>query len=173
VLIEAWPTVLHRIPEAHLLIAGSGPMGPALRRRVTKLRLNEAITFTGDVAAADLPAFHAAADLFAMPCRTRNLGLDVEGLGIVYLEAQAAGTPVIAGDSGGAPEAVRAGETGQVVDGRNVPGVAAAVVELLADRERSRQMGAAGRCFVTEHYAWEVVARRFESMLEELVATAE
>jgi phosphatidyl-myo-inositol dimannoside synthase len=168
VLIEAWPAVLRRVPEAQLLIAGSGPMGPALRRRATKLRLNANITFAGDLAWPDLPAFHAAADLFVMPCRTRSLGLDVEGLGIVYLEAQATGTAVIAGDSGGAPEALVAGETGLVVDGRDVRGVGAAVAELLADPQRRLEMGIAGREFVKKHYAWDVIAARFNLLLEQL-----
>lgn len=169
VLIEAWPQVLRRVPEAHLLIAGSGPLEPALRRRVTRLGLNPAITFTGDVTAADLPAFHTAADLFAMPCRTRLLGLDVEGLGIVYLEAQAAGRPVVAGRSGGAPEAVLDGETGVVVDGRDVGAVADAVASLLADPERRAAMGGAGRRFVSQRYAWEVIAGRFEALLDDAV----
>jgi phosphatidyl-myo-inositol dimannoside synthase len=168
VLIEAWPAVLRRVPDAHLLIAGSGPMGPALRRRATKLRLNEHITFAGDLAWPDLPAFHAAADLFVMPCRTRSLGLDVEGLGIVYLEAQATGTAVIAGDSGGAPEALIDGETGLVVDGRDVRGVAAAIAELLTDPARCHEMGVAGREFVTKHYAWDVIAERFNLLLAHL-----
>ena len=72
---------------------------------------------TGSVPWAELPAHYAAGDVFAMPCRTRNRGLDVEGLGIVYLEASATGLPVVAGDSGGAPDAVLEGETGYVVPG--------------------------------------------------------
>ena len=79
----------------------------------------EHVVFTGSVPSAELPAHYAAGDVFAMPCRTRGAGLDVEGLGIVYLEASATGLPVVAGDSGGAPDAVREGETGYVVDGRD------------------------------------------------------
>ena len=73
--------------------------------------------FTGAVPWAELPAHYGAGDVFAMPCRTRRGGLDVEGLGIVYLEASATGLPVVAGDSGGAPDAVLDGETGWVVPG--------------------------------------------------------
>ena len=165
VLIEAWPQVLAALPDARLLIAGSGPLEPALRRQVTKLGLNPSITFTGDVPGAELPTFHAAADVFVMPCRTRLRGLDVEGLGIVYLEAQACATPVVAGQSGGAPEAVVDGTTGHVVDGRSPGAVARAVLDVLGDRERAAAMGAAGRTFVTEHYAWDVISRRFSAML--------
>jgi phosphatidylinositol alpha-1,6-mannosyltransferase len=171
ILIEAWPDILRQVPSARLLIAGTGPQEPTLRRRVTKLGLNASITFTGDLAWNDLPAFHTAADLFVMPCRTRMLGLDVEGLGIVYLEAQACGTPVIAGTSGGAPEAVLDGETGLVVDGRDVHAVALAVAQLLSDPARRQAMGAAGRAFVTQRYAWEVISQRFDQILADVVAT--
>ena len=171
VLIEAWPDVLRLVPDAHLLLAGTGPSEVALRRSVTRLRLDANVTFAGDVPAAELPAFHAAADVFAMPCRTRHLGLDVEGLGIVFLEAQACATPVVAGNSGGAPEALLDGESGAVVDGRAVPDVAAAVVRFLHDPQGRAQMGAAGRRFVAQNYAWEVISERFGHMLEQLVTT--
>jgi phosphatidylinositol alpha-1,6-mannosyltransferase len=169
VLIEAWPVVLRRVPNAHLLLAGSGPLEPALRRRVTKLGLNQSVTFTGDVPASELPQFHTAADVFVMPCRTRMMGLDIEGLGIVYLEAQAAGTPVVAGRSGGAPEAVVDAETGLVVDGRDINSIGRAVAELLSDADRRSTMGAAGRKFVTEHYAWDVIHDRFSALLHGVV----
>jgi phosphatidylinositol alpha-1,6-mannosyltransferase len=81
-------------------------------------------------------SYYDAGDVFAMPCRTRRGGLDVEGLGIVFLEASVTGFPVVAGDSGGAPDAVLEGETGYVVPGRSVPDVAARVSELLYDREK-------------------------------------
>ena len=168
VLIEAWPQVIAALPDARLLIAGSGPLEPALRRQVTKLGLNAGITFTGDVPGAELPTFHAAADVFVMPCRTRLRGLDVEGLGIVYLEAQACATPVIAGQSGGAPEAVVDGETGHVVDGRSPGAVARAILDILSDRDRAAKMGAAGRAFVTHNYAWDVISRRFAGMLADV-----
>ena len=72
----------------------------------------EHVMFTGGVPSAELPAYHAMADVFAMPCRTRGAGLDVEGLGIVFLEASATGVPVVAGSSGGAPETVQHNKTG-------------------------------------------------------------
>ncbi len=165
VLVEAWPQVRRRVPGAHLLLAGNGPLADRLRRRVATLGLQRDVTFAGSVAWTDLPAYHAAADVFAMPCRTRLAGLDVEGLGIVYLEAQACGVPVVAGRSGGAPEALVDGATGTVVDGTSSAAVAAAVVALLADPGRRAVMGAAGRAHVAARYAWPVVVRRFEAML--------
>jgi phosphatidylinositol alpha-1,6-mannosyltransferase len=171
VLVEAWPAVRSRIRGARLLLVGSGPARPRLRRRVAALGLDQAVTLAGEVPAADLPAHHAAADVFAMPCRTRYGGLDVEGLGIVYLEAQACGVPVVAGRSGGAPEALLDGVSGLTVDGASAAAVAGALAGLLADQARRREMGAAGRTFVERRYAWPVIAARLDAILRSL-ATA-
>ncbi|GGY69388.1 hypothetical protein GCM10010342_66490 [Streptomyces anulatus] len=104
---------------------------------------------------AAMPEHYAACDVFAMPCRTRRRGLEVEGLGIVFLEAAASGLPVLVGDSGGAPDTVRDGETGHVVDGRDVAAVADRLVELLRDRAAARAMGEKGRAWVREAWGWE------------------
>lgn len=165
VLVESWPEVRERVPGAHLLIAGAGPMATRLRTRVDALGLGADVTLAGPVGPEALPAVHAAADVFAMPCRTRLGGLDVEGLGIVYLEAQASGTPVLAGRSGGAPESVVDGETGLVTDGRSPAAVGQALVGLLADAQRRAAMGVAGRAFVERTYSWPVVAERFRGIL--------
>lgn len=100
-----------------------------------------------------------------MPCRTRGAGLDVEGLGIVYLEASATGVPVVAGRSGGAPETVREGETGMVVDGTNIAEIADAVSDLLADRDRAAAMGAAGRAWVGSEWRWDTLGAKLRRML--------
>jgi phosphatidyl-myo-inositol dimannoside synthase len=123
------------------------------------------VTFSGGVRAAELPAHYALADVFAMPCRTRGAGMDVEGLGIVFLEASATGVPVIAGESGGAPEAVQHNKTGLVVDGRSVDKVADAVTELLTDRDRAAAMGAAGREWVMSEWRWDTLAARLADLL--------
>jgi phosphatidylinositol alpha-1,6-mannosyltransferase len=105
------------------------------------------------------------ADVFAMPCRTRGAGLDVEGLGIVYLEASACGVPVVAGRSGGAPETVRDGETGVVVDGTDVAAIAAAVSGVLADPDAAAAMGAAGRQWAVQHWQWSAQGARLQRLL--------
>jgi phosphatidyl-myo-inositol dimannoside synthase len=170
VLIEAWPQVLARVPEAHLLLAGTGPLAGRLARRIAALGLQRSVLLVGEVGWSDLPAYYRAADVFAMPCRTRLGGLDVEGLGIVYLEAQACGVPVIAGRSGGAPEAVLDGETGLVVDGTDPSEVAAAVGDLLDDPVRRASMALAGRAFVEETYAWPVVTAGLDQILRDLAS---
>ena len=120
---------------------------------------------TGTVPAQELPAHYAAGDVFAMPCRTRNRGLDVEGLGIVYLEASATGLPVVAGRSGGAPDAVLEDETGYVVDGRSVSEVASAVAGLLEDPAKAAAMGMRGREWVEAEWRWDVLAGRLRDLL--------
>ena len=130
-LIRAWPQVLAAVPETArnrgpvLLIVGDGPYRGELARLAEHSGAADSVVFTGPVPASDLPAYYRAGDVFAMPCRTRRGGLDVEGLGIVYLEASASGLPVVGGDSGGAPDAILDGETGYVVPGRDVAAAAA------------------------------------------------
>jgi phosphatidyl-myo-inositol dimannoside synthase len=167
-LIQGWPRVLERVPEARLLLVGGGPSERRLRRLAAASPAADRIHLTGEVAWEELPAHYAAGDVFAMPCRTRWLGLDLEALGVVFLEAAAAGLPVVAGRSGGTPETVVEGETGTVVDGRRPGPAADAVAGLLADPARAKAMGAAGRRRVETEWAWPAVVAR----LEELLATA-
>lgn len=165
VLIRALPEIRRRVDGAALVIAGGGPYLAALRHLAQRCRVAEHVTFTGGVPAAELPAYHALADVFAMPCRSRGAGLDVEGLGIVFLEASATGVPVIAGRSGGAPETVQHDKTGLVVDGQSVGQVADAVAELLANPDRAAAMGAAGRDWVTAQWRWDTLANRLADLL--------
>ena len=165
-LVKAWPAVRRRMPGAVLLVVGRGRDLPRLRRLVAETGVDRDVVFTGGVPWDELPAHYAAGDVFAMPCRTRRRGLDVEGLGIVYLEASATGLPVIAGDSGGAPDAVLPGETGWVVPGRSVPRVADRVATLLADRAAAADMGAKGRAWVEREWRWDTLAGRLRDLLQ-------
>lgn len=164
-LIRAWPSVRRRVPGAALLVVGGGPDRDRLTRLAARAGVRDDVVFTGAVPWADLPAHYAAGDVYAMPCRTRRGGLDVEGLGIVYLEGSATGLPVVAGDSGGAPDAVRDGETGYVVDGRDPAGLADRLTDLLRDRDLARRMGAAGRAWVEREWRWDTQAARLASLL--------
>jgi phosphatidylinositol alpha-1,6-mannosyltransferase len=165
VLIRALPAIRRRVPEAALLLVGGGPYRSALARLARETGVERHVVLTGSVPWADLPAHYAAGDVYAMPCRTRRRGLDVEGLGIVYLEASATGLPVVAGDSGGAPEAVREGETGFVVGGLDVEAVADRVARLLDDPALARRMGAAGRAWVEADWRWDTQAERMHALL--------
>lgn len=166
VLIRAMPSILRRAPDAALLLVGDG----ADRRRLEELARDlpaDTVTFAGEVADEDLPTYYSSCDVFAMPCRSRLAGLEVEGFGIVFLEAAAAGKAVVAGDSGGAAEAVVGGETGVVVNGRDVGEVADAVASLLCDPARAASMGVRGRERVERTFAWPAIAARVARHLRE------
>ncbi|SFB36556.1 phosphatidylinositol alpha-1,6-mannosyltransferase [Amycolatopsis marina] len=164
-LVRALPLLRERVPDAALLLVGGGPY----RRRLTELArehgVAEHVVFTGSVPWEELPAHYAAGDVFAMPARTRGKGLDVEGLGIVYLEASACGLPVVAGKSGGAPETVLDEVTGHVVDGRRLDQLVDTLSPLLADPVRAHRMGEAGREWVSRHWRWDVLAGSLSTML--------
>lgn len=164
-LIEAMPIIIKKIPNAHLLLVGEGPYRGHLEKLVTKLNLQENITFVGRILYDKLPTYLSAADLFAMPSRSRFFGLEVEGLGIVYLEASACGIPVVAGNSGGAPDAVLEGITGLCVDGTNVEQIASAVTEICSDAQRASEMGANGRNWIVDQWRWELWSKEFNSLL--------
>jgi phosphatidylinositol alpha-1,6-mannosyltransferase len=164
-LIRALPLVRERVPGARVLLVGGGLGGDRLRRLAREVGVDEHVVFAGAVPEAEVAAHHAVGDVFALPCRTRGGGLDVEGLGIVLLEAAAAGLPVVAGDSGGAPETVEEGRTGHVVDGRNIAAIASAVAGLLADPERARAMGAAGRAWMRQEWTWPARVARMRALL--------
>ncbi|OBK72245.1 glycosyltransferase family 4 protein [Mycobacterium sp. 1274761.0] len=164
-LIRALPVIRRRVDGAALVIVGGGPYVDTLRRLARETGVSDHVQFTGGVPGAELPAHHAMADVFAMPCRTRGGGLDVEGLGIVFLEASSTGVPVVAGDSGGAPETVQDGVTGRVVDGTDVDEIASAITDILADPQRAAEMGAAGRRWVVDNWQWRHQGERLKALL--------
>jgi phosphatidyl-myo-inositol dimannoside synthase len=164
-LVRALPFVRKAVPDAALLLVGGGPDRQALHRLAAAQGVDRHVVLAGSVPWPDLPAHYAAGDVFAMPCRTRNFGLDVEGLGIVYLEASATGLPVVAGDSGGAPDAVREGETGFVVPGRDVAALADRLVTLLKDPALAHKMGAAGREWTEREWTWDRRASQLRALL--------
>jgi len=155
-LIEAAARLGDRGTEVSLLLVGRGRTEDSLRSQAARSRVD--VRFEVDVSWAALPDLYRRMDVFAMPCRSRWAGLEIEGLGLVYLEAAATGLPVLAGDSGGAPETVVPGETGFVV--HSVDDIIEGLELLLSDRERARAMGARGRERVLANYTWEAVATR-------------
>jgi phosphatidylinositol alpha-1,6-mannosyltransferase len=165
VLVRALPAIRARVPGTVLLLVGGGPYRPTIERLARENDVADAVICTGSVPWEDLPAHYDAGDVFAMPCRTRAGGLDVEGLGIVFLEAAACGLPVVAGNSGGAPDALLPGETGELVRGADVDAVGRAVAGLLEDRERAKRLGARGREWVSEQWHWDAIAVRLRELL--------
>ena len=166
-LIRAMPMVLKATASgAVLLLVGDGSYANKLRSLARKLGVASNVVFAGEIAADDLPAYYDTANVFAMPCRTRRSGMDVEGLGIVFLEAAASGLPVIAGDSGGAPDAVRNAETGFVISGRDPDLLAQRLKQLLIDPAMARSMGSKGRAWVEHSWRWDAVGQSLRGLLE-------
>jgi phosphatidyl-myo-inositol dimannoside synthase len=154
-----------RYHEPVLLLVGDGPYAGRLRARVRRSGLIGSVIFAGPVPWEELPAYYDAGSIFAMPCRTRRGGLDVEGLGLVYLEASATGLPVIGGDSGGAPDAILPGETGYVVGGRDEAALTDRLVRLLSDPAGAAAMGDKGFAWVDREWRWDLVAARLAEIL--------
>lgn len=165
-LVRALPAIRERVPGAALLLVGGGPYRERLRALADECGVAEHVVFTGSVPTEELAAHYNAGDVFAMPARTRGAGLDVEGLGIVYLEASACGLPVVAGDSGGAPETVRDEVTGHVVDGRELTELTDTLTALLTDPVRARSMGEAGRAWAAQ-WRWDLLASRLADLLDD------
>jgi phosphatidylinositol alpha-1,6-mannosyltransferase len=155
VLIRALPEIQRRVPDAALLIVGGGPYLSALQKMA-----GPDVTLTGSVPWEELPAHYDAGDVFAMPCRTRLLGLEPEAWGIVFLEAQACGLPVVIGRSGGAPEALLDGAEGRVVS--DPADVRDALVRMLGAPRRSGELR---RSFVSAEQDWNAVAARLRGLL--------
>lgn len=165
-LIESLPEILTQIPQAHILFIGDGPYKDHLVKRAEQLGVSPHITFIGRIQYAELPRYICAGDIFAMPSRSRLAGLEVEGLGIVYLEASACGLAVIGGKSGGAPDAVLEAETGFAVEGTSPAAIAQAAIALLSQPELSARMGARGREWILSQWQWSAWSSRFNELLQ-------
>lgn len=165
-LVAALPQILAAIPNAHLLLVGQGPHREQLESIAAKCGVTDSITFAGRVPYERLPEYIRVGDIFAMPSRDRLFGLEVEGLGIVYLEASACGLPVVVGNSGGAPDALVPNITGILVDGTNIDEIAQACIALLADLDRAAAMGAAGKQWIHDAWSWSYWSGEFERVLQ-------
>ena len=164
-LIRALPMVQQTSPMASLIIVGEGPYRKDLESLIKKYGLEKFVHLTGKVSQNDLSKWYAAGDIFAMPCRTRMGGWDVEGLGIVFLEGSATGLPVVVGDSGGAIDAVLDGETGYLVDGSNTNEIAERISYLISNPDVAKKMGEAGRNWVTQEWTWDQNFKRLDGLL--------
>lgn len=168
-LIRAMPAIARAVPEARLLIVGRGPYDGALHRLAARTGVADRVVFTGVVSYEELPLYFRAGDVFAMPCRSRWFGLDIEALGAVFLQGSAVGRPIVVGDSGGAPETVKEGETGFVVDPTSVPAIGDACIRLLGDPSLARALGAAGAAWIHADFTWDAMAHRLTGLIEQAV----
>jgi phosphatidylinositol alpha-1,6-mannosyltransferase len=169
-VIRAMPWILREFPDARFVVVGSGPDRDRLEALAYRKKVADNVIFAGEVPDEVLPRYFRAGDVFAMPCRTRKLGLEVEAFGLALIEAAAVGRPSVAGDSGGAPEAVIHGETGLVIDGNEVDEVAEAILELLSHPEKATKLGAAGVDRVRRDFTWEALSARLRGQLIDALA---
>lgn len=164
-LIQALPKIVAEIPDALLVLVGEGPYRQKLEELAHELHVEESVHFLGRIQYTDLPRYISMGDLFAMPSRDRLFGLEVEGLGIVYLEASSCGLPIIVGDSGGAPDALQNGETGFLVDGNDVADISEKILTLLHDSKLREEFGARGRQWAQQEWDWTHWSSKFNSLL--------
>ena len=167
-LIRALPEVHQTSPMTSLIIVGEGPYRKDLENLIKKFGLEKFVHLTGKVSQGDLSKWYAAGDIFAMPCRTRMGGWDVEGLGIVFLEGSATGLPVVVGDSGGAIDAVLDGETGYLVDGNKTSEIAQRISYLISNPDIAKRMGEAGRNWVSREWTWDQSFKKLDGLLSGL-----
>jgi phosphatidylinositol alpha-1,6-mannosyltransferase len=169
-LIRALPLVRARVPGgAELAVLGNGPLRPWLERLAHANRVADAVRFLGDVSDAERDGWFDRSAVFAMPSRLPAGGRGGEGFGIVYLEASARGVPVVAGNVGGALDAVRHEGTGLLVDPRNHVAVADAVTRLLVDPALHQNIADAGPAWA-DRFAWDGIAGRVREILVAVIA---
>ena len=164
-LIRALPAIARQVPEVRLLIVGVGPYDASLRKLAASTGVSDRVIFAGAASYEELAAYFRAGDVFAMPCRVRWFGFDIEALGAVFLQGAAVGRPVIAGATGGATEAVIHGKTGLAVDPTRPEPLVEAITPLLLDRDRAEAMGKAGAQWMHTEWTWDHMAGRLKGML--------
>ena len=166
-VIAALPAIVARAPDVRYAVAGSGPERERLERLADRAGVADRVKFLGEVREADLPALYNVASVYVGASR-RAERIGVEGFGISLVEASACGLPVVAGNSGGVPDAVRDGETGFLVPPEDSAAVSEAVCRLLGDPALARRIGAAGRDAVERHYNWDRVVRDLRAIEAEV-----
>jgi phosphatidylinositol alpha-1,6-mannosyltransferase len=166
VVIRAMPKIVEACPETVYLIVGAGPMDSALKTLASEQGVADKVIFVGTVPESELAAYYNACQVFIMPSRHFEGREGVEGFGIVYLEANACGKPVIGGRSGGIIEAIDDGVSGLVIDPEDSQAVADSAIKLLTDRRLSEELGRKGRYRVEREFAWEYQWKQLELILE-------
>jgi len=163
-LVEAAKKIVRDLADVTFLIVGEGPLRTQLENNLKSSKLSGNFRFLGNLKEDVLSVLYGCADVFVLPSIQ-------EGQGIVLLEAQACGKPVVAFDIGGVCEAVQNGTTGLLVERGNIDGLAEALLSLLSDSALRTRMGLAGRSFVAENYTWDLCAERMLKVYREALAT--
>ncbi len=168
-VIRALPQVCRKVPDATYLVVGDGPHRSQLEKLTVEMRVQDRVIFAGEIVNADLSPIYALCDVFVMPSRDQSEQCDVEGFGVVFLEASSCGKPIIGGRSGGIPEAVADGVTGLLVDPHDPQDIANAITRLLVDLDLSARLGQQGRLRVARDFTWERVGTQVQGILESIL----
>jgi phosphatidylinositol alpha-1,6-mannosyltransferase len=168
-VIRALPHVLERIPDTVYLIVGGGPDRERLESLAVATGVRDRVVFAGYAADSDLPHIYALSDVFIMPSRINVEACDVEGFGLVFLEAGSCGKPVIGGRSGGIPDAIVEDKTGFLVNPHDYDDIAQVLVRLLSDKELSSRMGEQGRLRVINDFSWAQVSNQVQDAIDAIV----
>jgi phosphatidylinositol alpha-1,6-mannosyltransferase len=170
-IIHALPLIRAHVPDVQWIVAGDGKLRGPLEALAATYGVVDSVRFLGRVSDEERDAWLEQAHVFTMPSRVPGDGLGGEGFGIVYLEANWHELPVVAGDAGGAVDAVADGETGLLVDADNAVAVADALTRLLLDRELAARLGSQG-AQRAKRFAWPLITEQVEDVLLSLVARA-
>jgi phosphatidylinositol alpha-1,6-mannosyltransferase len=168
-VIRVLPRVLQKVPNVTFLIAGDGPYRGQLEQVAAAVGVQDRVIFANKISDQDLPDVYALSDVFVMPSRAQLEKCDVEGFGLVFLEANACGKPVIGGRSGGIPDAIVDGETGLLVNPHDLEDIASALIRLLSDHELADRLGEQGRLRVVNKFNWMQVGDRVQSIMNAVV----
>lgn len=166
VVLVALPKVCQTIPDLMYLIVGDGPQRRQLESLATDMGVRENVIFAGRVGAEDLPEIYALSDVFVMPSREQLETCDVEGFGLVFLEASACAKPVVGGRGGGIPDALVDGVTGLLVNPHDSEDIASTLTRLLTDSDLAMRLGQQGRLRVVKEFNWARVGDRVQGILE-------
>ena len=165
VMIRALPQILKNIPDVCYLIVGSGPAKPMLEELTFSMGVQGNVIFLENVGDAELPSIYGVCDVFVMLSRANIEACDVEGFGIVYIEANACGKPVIAGKSGGIADAVVDGETGLLVPPDSPETLAESICRVLTHKEYAERLGQQGRERAIREFSWDAIADRVDRIM--------
>lgn len=171
-VIRALPLIRAKAPDVRYVVAGDGRLRDYLETLARNLGVDDAVTFTGAVPDEALPDLYRQCDVFVLASRESRSGGGAEGFGIVCLEASATGKPVIAGRSGGLPDAVQDGVSGLLVDTEDLFELTDAVVRVLGDRELASELGRGGRRWIVERMTWDHVAARCRDLFVDVAGAA-
>lgn len=169
-VLRALPLIAAKVPDVRYVVVGEGSLRPYLEQLARALNVRDRVTFAGRVSDTERQRLYQQCDVFVMPSRESATGGGAEGFGIVFLEANAAGKPVVGGRSGGTSDAVLDGVTGLLVDPTDVGAIADACTRLLTDRGLAARLGAQGRRRVVDELTWPKVIARLEGALLDVIA---